>query len=245
MKRSTVKRLAALLLSLSLVFALTACDNGGLSTKDASKCVQVEMDTTYKGEFSGFLDFYSNVERSDAQEQYDTKIENEADYFLSLYGMPDPYDDSETIEADELTAKRARDLYKEIYAKAEYEVMPSTKQEDGTFAVKVTVQPLDIIHLVDEAYDDAFDAFYEKFDSVDVESMTDEEYAAWYTDAFTPAYYDALLDLLEEQIPNMGYLDEKSIVIQVQQDEDGSLFISNDDLSNLDWLLIDYESDVA
>ena len=52
-----------------------------------------------------------------------------------------------------------------------------------------------------------------------------------------------MLDLLEAQIPNIGYQDEKSIVIQVQQDEDGSLFISNEDWQNLDALIIDYSAE--
>ena len=57
-----------------------------------------------------------------------------------------------------------------------------------------------------------------------------------------PGSTDTLLNILEEQIPDIGYKEEKSIVIQVQQDEDGSLYISSEDLQNLDRLIIDYGS---
>ena len=139
-----------------------------------------------------------------------------------------------------MQAKRSRDLYKDIYAKADYTIASSSKQDDGTFAVKVNVKPMDIIKLVDDNFDAGFEAFWAKFDAVDTDSMSEEEFTNWYTNVFTPEYYDTLLDLLEEQIGNMGYLDEKNIVIQVQQSEDESLFISNEDFSNLDWLIIDY-----
>ncbi len=244
MKRS-FSRLGILFLALSLVFSLSACGGGGkLSTKDASTCVQVEMDATYKGQFDGYLDFYSNVDRSDAVAQHNANLEAEAEYFLNLYGLPQAEDDTSTIPAGDLLAKRARDLFADIYAKASYEILSSTEQDDGTFAVKVSVEPIDIIHLVDADFEDAFAPFWEKFENVDTASMTEEEYIEWYEGAFADAYYEALLDLLEDEIPNIGYLEEKSIVVQVQQDEDQSLFISQEDSSNLDWLVIDYASEI-
>ena len=85
-----------------------------------------------------------------------------------------------------------------------------------------------------------FEEFQAKFGAVDVESMSDEEFETWYVETFSREYYDTLLDLLEEQIPNLDYMDEKSIVIQVQQSEDGSLYFSDEDWVNLDNLIIDY-----
>lgn len=236
-------RIPALVLCAAMLLTLCACRTSGLSTEDASKCVQVEMDATYKGQFDGFVDFYDNVTTDDARDQYNSKIEYEAGYFMDMYGVPDPADTSVIVEPSELQAKRSRDLYKDIYAKADYSIASSSKQDDGTFAVKVNVKPIDVIKLVDDNFDAAFEAFWTKFDAVDTESMSDDEFTSWYTNTFAGEYYDTLLDLLEEQIPNIGYSDEKNIVIQVQQSEDGSLFISNEDFSNLDWLIIDYNVD--
>ena len=44
-------------------------------------------------------------------------------------------------------------------------------------------------------------------------------------------------------VPNLGYKEEKSIVVQVQQSEDGSLYISDEDWRNLDNLIIDYSGE--
>ncbi len=236
-------RVTALVLAGVLSLSLSACGGKGLTTEDASTCVQVEMDSTYKGKFDGFVDFYSNVTTDDAKAQYDAKVEYEAAYFMDIYGVPDMEDTTASLEPSEMQAKRSRDLYKEVYAKADYTIASSSKQDDGTFAVKVNVKPLDIIKLVDDNFDAAFEPFWAKFDAVDTESMSDDEFAAWYTDTFAKEYYDTLLDLLEAQIPNIGYQDEKNIVIQVQQSEDESLFISNEDFNNLDWLIIDYNAE--
>ena len=125
-------------------------------------------------------------------------------------------------------------------SKADYTVVSSTKQDDGTFAVKVTIRPLDILHLVSDGIEEGFAGFWEKFEAVDTESMSDEEFESWYVDPFAKEYYDTALDLLESKIDEMGYMDEKSIVIQVQQSEDGSLYFSDEDWVNLDNLIIDY-----
>lgn len=240
---SFTKRILSLFLAVLMTSSLTGCRGGDkISTDDAKKCVQVEMDTTYKGQFTGFVEFYSNVTTNDAKEQYNSKIEAEAEYFMSIYGVPSPEDRNTALTPSDMQLYQARELYKQIYAKADYTIASSSKQDDGTFAVKVNVKPLDIIKLVDDNFEDGFEAFWAKFDAVDVDAMTDDEYIDWYTNVFAPEYYDTLLDLLEEQIPNAGYLAEKNIVIQVQQAEDESLFISNEDFSNLDWLIIDYNA---
>ena len=241
--KTKMNRIPVLIVCGAMFLSLCSCRTSGLSTEDASKCVQVEMDATYKGKFDGFVDFYSNVSTQDAKEQYDSKIEYEADYFIDMYGVPSLEDTSVILEPSEMQAKRSRDLYKDIYAKADSTIASSTKQDDRTFAVKVNVKPIDIIKLVDDNFDASFEAFWTKFDAVDTESMSDDEFVTWYSDVFAAEYYDTLLDLLEAQIPNIGYTDEKNIVIQVQQSEDESLFISNEDLQNLDRLIIDYTLD--
>ena len=56
----------------------------------------------------------------------------------------------------------------------------ATEVDDGTFGVKVTVEPLDVFDRVAEAlWGDTPDARAEALYSQDVDSMTDEEYAAY------------------------------------------------------------------
>ena len=242
-KTSVFKRIAALSLAALMALSLSACrdlNGSNLTTKDASECVQVELDTTYKGQFEGFVKFYNNMTTSDAREQYDANVEGEAMIFLNGMGIPSLEDENSNVEPSEMQIHRAKELYKQIYAKADYSIVSSSKQDDGTFAVKVPVKPMDVFTLLVNNYDDGFEAFWTKFDAVDTDSMSDEEFANWYTNVLAPEFYDTLLDVLEDQIPDIGYKDEKSIVIQVQQHEDGGLFISNEDWQHLDDLIIDY-----
>ena len=244
MKKTTLaKRISALSLAAFLALSLAACGaprERGLTTDDATQCVQVEMDTTYKGQFAGFVEFYSNVTTQDAKDQYNDNIEGEAAYFLALIGMPDPEDQSLVVEPSAMQIHKAETIYKDIYAKSDYTVLSASKPDDGTFSVKVTIRPMDILTLVSDNMEDYFADFTAKFDKVDTDSMSDEEFVTWYRTVYVPEYYDTMLGLLESQVPDIGYTDEKSIVIQVQQAEDGSLYISVDDLRNLDDLIIDY-----
>lgn len=230
-------RLAALGLALLTLLGLTAC-NSGLSTLDAARCVEVELDATYKGQFDGFVDFYNNVTREDARSQYDNNIEAESYNTIMAFGLT-TIDGEGTVEPSELQLHRARQLYEDIYLRSDYSVVSSTKQSDGTFAVKLSIHPMDILHLLSDSFDDAFADFIAKYENVDTISMTDEEFETWYLEAYVSDYYDTFLDALEAQIPNIGYLDEKTIVIQVLENENG-LYFTQEDWANLDALIIDY-----
>ena len=176
-KNALLKRIATLSLALLMALSLAACAGdiglkdvaGGLTTEDASTCVQVEMDTTYKGDFAGFLDFYGNVTTQDARDQYDYTIEAETKIFLSSLGPTSLEDESSAVEPSEMQLHNAKELYKQIYAKSDYTIASSSKQDDGTFAVKVNIKPVALIAAVDACYNEYFDPFWEKFDAVDVE----------------------------------------------------------------------------
>ena len=249
-KTALFKRIAALSLCALMSLSLAACrdpNGSGLNTKDAQECVQVEMDTTYKGDFAGFVKFYSNVSTSDAKEQYDYNIEGETNFLLYSLGPTSLEDSSTSMDPSAMQLHRAKELYKSIYAKSDYSIVSSSKQDDGTFAVKVTVRPIDLLTALYDNWAEYFDPFWEKFDSDQMneylDGLTDEEFYDWYATVYAPEYYDTLLDLLEATIPNLGYKGEKSIVVQVQQSEDGSLYISNEDWQNLDDLIIDYSGE--
>ena len=115
MKR-TFTRIPALVLGAAMLLSLCSCGGKGMSTEDASKCVQVEMDATYKGEFQGFVDFYDNVTMEDARNQYNDNVEGEAYYFLYSFG-PEAIDGSgDTVDPTDMQLHRAKELYENIYA---------------------------------------------------------------------------------------------------------------------------------
>lgn len=234
--------LPALALCGAMLLSLASCREKGITTEDASQCVQVEMDTTYKGIYDGFVDFYENVTTQDAREQHDSNLTAEAQYFFRAFGAPTLDDSDTTVEPSEMQLHRAKEIYGQIYAKSDYTITSSSKQDDGTFAVKMTVKPMNIMELVNQCVENetGFEDFYDKYGEVDLESMAEEELSTWY-DNFVSDYYDTLLSVLGAQIPNIGYEEEKSIVVQVIVDEDTqALYISSDDLHNLDDIIINY-----
>lgn len=230
-------KLIALTLSLLLMLGLTACGSD-LTADQATQCVQVELDATYKGDFEGFMEFYSNVSRDDAKEQYDYNIETEATYFLTYYGVSG-IDGTDVVSPTEFQQIRARNLFQDIYAKSDYTIISAAKQSDGSFSVKLSIRPLNIIELLEENYETYFTDFYAKYENVDVESMSDVEFENWYVDSYARDYYTALLDALEAQVPDIGYSESQELVIQVLMDEDGLSF-GDGDWAKVDNLIIDY-----
>ena len=127
------------------------------------------------------------------------------------------------------------DLYKEIYAWSKYTVGEASKLDESTYAVKVVVSPLDIFVLVDEAFDEAMEPFYTKYANVDISAMSDDEY-----NAYDKEWADAVIALCREKLPEMGYLEDRSLVIQVTLDEDDYWVMSGDDFNSLDEIIIEY-----
>lgn len=237
MKKLRMKKLrkpALLTLALSLVLCLTGCGLfGGVTEETAVDYVKAQMDVIYKGEYQGYLDLVADSTQEECQEAYDSKMTSEAEYLMGLLAIEYP--------TEELTARFA-DLYRQIFAKADYTVQEASRMEDGSYSVKVVVKPIDIIDQLNEAWDDFSEDFEARYADVDVESMTDDEYADWYVNTYDADYGQSLADLLESLIPSLGYMEETSILVQVQPDEDGYYYLSEDDFSNLDWLVVYYDS---
>ena len=136
---------------------------------------------------------------------------------------------------DELKAEVV-DMYKQVYAKAKYTVDTATEVDDGTFGVKVTVEPLDVFDRVAEAlWGDTPDARAEALYSQDVDSMTDEEYAAYDAE-----WCRLVIDLTLEKLPEAEYLEAQSKVVQITLGDDNYWSLDEQDFSDLDWLILDY-----
>ena len=204
--RKIWKRVTAAALSLTFVLSLSAC-GGGLSADDATTYVQGILDENYKGVYDpDFLELI-DITENEAEETYLSSLETEADFFASAFLIDDL--------TDELKAEVV-DMYKQVYAKAKYTVDTATEVDDGTFGVKVTVEPLDVFDRVAEAlWGDTPDARAEALYSQDVDSMTDEEYAAYDAE-----WCRLVIDLTLEKLPEAEYLEAQSKVVQITLGDD-------------------------
>lgn len=220
-----IKRSIALCLVLVMALTLTAC-GGGVTASDAKDLVQGNLDEIYLGKFDPEYLKLVDITEEEARQTYEEGLEVEAEmfaYYFDIYNMTDELKE-EIIE-----------LYQEIYAQSKYTVGEASKLDESTFAVKVQVSPLDIFELVVDASEEALQPFFDKYENVDIASMSDEEY-----DAYDKEWADAVLDLCWEKLPEMGYGDERSLVIQVTVDEDDYWVMSGDDFNNLDEIIITY-----
>ena len=225
--RKIWKRVTAAALSLTFVLSLSACGGGGLSADDATTYVQGILDENYKGVYDpDFLELI-DITENEAEETYLSSLETEADFFASACLIDDL--------TDELKAEVV-DRYKQDYAKAKYTVDTATEVDDSTFGVKVTVEPLDVFDRVAEAlWGDTPDARAEAPYSQDVDSMTDEEYAAYDAE-----WCRLVIDLTLEKLPEAEYLEAQSKVVQITLGDDNYWSLDEQDFSDLDWLILDY-----
>ncbi|WP_294547551.1 hypothetical protein [uncultured Pseudoflavonifractor sp.] len=231
-----LRKLTLLTLSLAMVLCLAACNLfgvGGVTKQDAVDYVKAQMDVIYKGENQGYLDLVADASEEECEQAHEDKMTTEAQYLMSLLGIEYP--------SDELTARFA-DLYRQIFAKADYTVQEASKLDDGSYSVKVVVRPIDIIDQLNSAWYDFSEEFEAKYADVDPNAMTDAEWEDWYVNTYDADYGQSLAALLESLIPSLGYMEETSILVQVQPDEDGYYYLSEDDFANLDWLVVDYNS---
>ena len=218
------KRIAALTLPLALPLPLPAGPGGGFTEEDATAYVQGILDENYKG--TATPEFIASIDSSEEeiQEVYQTSIETEADFLIgSLLDNPPPDEQREELIQ----------LYKDIYANASYTVESATEIDDTTFGVKVTVEPIDIFHLMAEEATSG-----EEFAALNAsypDQMTEEEYAAYEEE-----WFQLILDTLEAKLPELGYLEPQSQVVQVTLDDDGLWGFNEQDFYNLDVLIIDY-----
>lgn len=245
------KRILTFLLSAVLLLSLCACggsdaDSDTANDQDASSValdvvkrtlmdlaaddyillLRGNLDELYLGKFSEeYMELVSSTE-ADCQTIYEDSMAYEADFFCYYFDIEHP---TEAYLA-ELT-----ELYKEIYSHAKYSVGTASSLDDTTYAVKVSVSPINIIQLMtDEIENGALDEFYGKYTDAQVEAMSEEEYVA-----YDEEWAALIMDLLKSQMPNIGYQEELTMVVQIVLADD-IWQIGDTDLQAVDSCIIAY-----
>ena len=221
-------RLAALLLAGALMAALAACS--GVTPEDAETYIQGLLDASYLGQYDPeYLELADITEEESRTEDYEWNTAAEAEILREYLA----------IQSTDASIQKSVDLIKEIYSHSKYEVGAASKLDDGSYAVTVSIQPMDILIRyqnqtdVNEIWMTVL-AEHGVMDQAALDAMSDEEYMA-----LEDIYAAAVLDGIQALVPEMGYGPEPSAVLQLQREDDGYILVGTD-WQHLDSMMIDY-----
>lgn len=221
-------RITALLLAGVMALGLAACSS--VTPEDAETYIQGLLDASYLGQYDPeYLELADITEEEAREEDYEWNTAAEAEILREYLA----------IQSTETAVQQSVDLIKEIYARSKYSVTGASKLEDGSYAVTVSIQPMDILIRyqnqtdVNEIWMTVL-AEHGVMDQAALDAMSGEEYMV-----LEDAYAAAVLDGIRALLPAMGYGPEQSAVLQLQREDDGYILVGTD-WQHLDSMMIDY-----
>ena len=220
------RKLTAALLALAIALTLAGCgDEKSQGTFDAVAYMDGMLRATYMGEYSeGYLELVGQTQE-EAEAIYENSVYLEAQVFAYLYSIEYPQDIYEEL----------REMYRQIYSHAKFEVVSAVEEEDGSISVQVNIEPIDIVQKADAKLDEELKPFYEKYPAEVQNAMTTEEY-----EAFDAEWARLILDTYQETLDEIGNLEMKSVTVLLKKNEEGYYALSDDEFKKLNTFIIDY-----
>lgn len=218
--RAAVKKWFTIAVCAALAAALLA--GCGLASFDPKAHLQGNLDAQYLNKYSDeYLNSVVNT-KEELEKAYDDGLDVEVDYFIEYFGI-------EIDKCADTVKTEIKDIYKEIYSHAKYEVGDASKSGD-TYLVSLTVYPIDIVQKV---VNDDWDAFAEAWQADDtLYDMTEEE--------FETAWAEGVIGLFKARLDSIDYLEPETISVQIVKNEEGIYTISSNDFQRIDSLIIQY-----
>lgn len=211
-----MKRKLFVLIALVTCCLMSGCSGGNGIGYDAAGYVKAVMDNIYYGDSEDYRRFV-DISEEEAESEYESGLEVEADYFLWWLGLE--YVSDKTME-------QYRDLFRDIYQNAKYSV-ELVKQDENSYQVEVKVSPIDLFVKTREEVDHAIDTELDKtYDS-------DEE----WDEAIAKSVYR----ILDQNKNEISYLEETSVIVTIAQGKNGLWSFDNEDFKNVDAAIIVYE----
>ena len=209
------KKRVAIIWVLAAVLLLAGCGGGF----DASGYVRGVLNNIYLGDSAEYTKMVDITEEQ-AAEEYEQGIEVEADFFLQYYGIGEVSDD---------VYQQIVDMYETIYQQSKFEVQEAVKNGDD-YNVEVLISPIDVIVNSEEDISAAVDEFVAAADPAD------------YPDdlSINDALARIVVDVINGNMPELGWQDQKSIIVKVEKDDAGYYGLSSDAISQLDQDMIAY-----
>ena len=221
-------RITALLLAGVMALGLAACSS--VTPEDAETYIQGLLDASYLGQYDPeYLELADITEEEAREEDYEWNTAAEAEILREYLA----------IQSTDASIQKSVDLIKEIYSHSKYSVTGASKLEDGSYAVTVSIQPMDILIRyqnqtdVNEIWMTVL-AEHGVTDQAALDAMSGEEYMV-----LEDAYAAAVLDGIQALVPEMGYGPEQSVVLQLQLEGDTYTLVGTD-WQHLDSMMIDY-----
>ena len=209
------KKRAAIVCVLAAVLLLAGCGGGF----DADRYVRGVLNNIYLGDSTEYREMV-DITEEEAAEEYEQGIEIEADFFLQYYGIGEVSDE---------VYQQIVDMYKTIYQQSKFEVQEAVANGDD-YNVEVLISPIDVIVNSEDDISAAVDEFVAAMDPADYpddRSMND-------------ALAQLVVDVINENMPELGWQDQKSIIVKVEKDDAGYYGLSSDAISQLDQDMIAY-----
>ena len=209
------KKRVAIICVLAAVLLLAGCGGGF----DASGYVRGVLNNIYLGDSAEYTKMV-DITEEEAAAEYEQGIEVEADFFLQYYGIGEVADD---------VYQQIVDRYKTIYQQSKFEVQEAVKNGDD-YNVEVLISPIDVIVNSEEDISAAVDEFVAAADPAD------------YPDdlSINDALARIVVDVINGNMPELGWQDQKSIIVKVEKDDAGYYGLSSDAISQLDQDMIAY-----
>ncbi len=217
MNRLRILFLAVLAILLGVLF--------GCSSFSAADLVKNNLDLIYLDQYSDEYLKKVNLDKDQAEQQYQEGLNVEADVFANLFNI-------ELDSCDDAVKEQILALYRQIYSHSKYEVGTESRNGD-TYLVQLTVYPIDIFaKVIEEDVEEFGNTMQSREAAGEFADLTDAEFEA--------VWAQAVIDMVSGHLNSIGYLDAQTISVQVVQDDDGAYSIDSSDFQRIDSLMIAY-----
>ena len=233
MKKIRVSLVIVITVCLALGFALSSC-SGSKATGKVDDYVKCSIEALSKGQFDDEFVSLSGQSSETIQGNYDQSIKEDALYFCYYTGIIEELSAVKYMELPAETKTRIENLYTSIYNKSKFDVRDPEKEDDGSFSVEVTVNPIDIFSKakakIEAGEYQPYNDFVDKYNTGAIKESD-----------FSSSLADVMIGLVEDSLKGADYKEAKTFVVKVTQSEDEeSLSMDSNDLHEIKSSMIFY-----
>lgn len=222
-----LKKSASLLLALLLLLGLCACGGGQAAEFSAADLLQANLDIIYRHSYHADTLQSCGISAEEADRMYDNALDTEVSYFCKYFDI-----DRDLLSEETLI--RMHDIYRQIYAKVQYTVGEEQTTESG-YEVALTIRPLLLFSdFLNEDADAVLNDWQQRMDSGELDTLTDTEREE--------AWADGIINAIAARADssNADYAAPLEITVNITEDNSGAYAISDEDMTQVDQLLIEY-----